>query len=263
MLRGCGGVALAVAVLTMVSCANEDGNSGVATLPTAPPTAAPTAAPTTVSTSSATTVVSTSTSTESSTTAAGTLPPGTVGLSPDGPWHLVDSAPGVTTPGLVYELMPKLWAFIQVEETDQSTYPWTLTEPDRPIIEAYLQAQLTYYTAITSDPINLELPGWTEFYAGGGSARFDRLAQRRAEGQVADLDIGVVLQPQVLGDERTADTAIVSDCVSDGGVFLMPDGSLAPGSTRGITPFDWGARLRLVQGVWVVVEEGPVVGSCA
>ena len=57
----------------------------------------------------------------------------------------------VAAPGLVYELMPKLWAVIQFEETDESTYPWTLNEADRPIVEAYLQAQLTYYTAITSN----------------------------------------------------------------------------------------------------------------
>ena len=32
------------------------------------------------------------------------------------------------------------WEFIQLEETDTSTYPWALNEAVRPVIEAYLQA---------------------------------------------------------------------------------------------------------------------------
>ena len=253
-----GGLVAAVAALALVSCSSNDGNGAVATLPTLAETVAP---PT--SASSSTVASTSSTVVEVPTTSSSvTMAPGVVGLSPDGPWRLVDSAPGVTTPGLVYELMPKLWAFIQVEETDQSTYSWTLNEADRPIIEAYLNAQLTYFTAVTSTPINLDLPGWTEFYADGGKAQRDRLAQRRLDGQVVDMDLGVVLQPQVLGDERTNDTAIVSDCILDGSVFRTVDGSLADGSTLGVTRLAWFARMRLVNGSWVVLEEGRVSEGC-
>ena len=253
-----GGLVAAAAALALVSCSTNDGNDAVATLPTlaetvAPPT--PGSSSTVASTSS--TVVEVPTTSPSV-----TLPPGFVGLSPEGPWRLVDSAPGVTTPGLVYELMPKLWAFIQVEETDQSTYPWTLNEADRPIIEAYLNAELTYSMAVTSNPIDLELPGWEKFYADGGAAQFKVLEPRRAQGQVADLDLGVVLQPQVLSDERTATTAIVADCMLDGGVFRTPDGSLASGSTSGVVATALAARMELINGTWVVRELGSMDGGC-
>ena len=249
-----------VLALAIAGC-SDDGGSGDGTLPTAPSTStisvAGTTAPPTTSVVPVTTVAATTTTVAAETT---TVPAG-VGLSADGPWRLVDSAPGITTPGLVYELMPKLWAFIQLEETETSDYPWTLNESDRPIIEAYLQAQLTYYTAVTSSPINLDLPGWTEFYV-GESAELPALRERRARGQLTDMDLGVVMSPQVLGDERTDTYAIVSDCVLDGAVSRLPDGSLAPGSTVGVVELAWGARLELTGGHWKVVQIGPVVGGC-
>ena len=263
MLRARGGALVALAAMAMISCSNNDdeGGGSAGTLPTVPATSAP------ASTSSSTpgvasTVVASSTAAASSTVVPVSVPPGAVGLSPDGPWRLVDSAPGVTTPGLVYELMPKLWAVIQVEETEQSTYSWTLNDADRPIIEAYLQAELTYFTAVTSNPINLDLPGWTQFYADGGSARRPRLEARRLDGQSVDMDLGVVLRPQVIGDERTSTTALVADCILDGSVFRTPDGLLAPGSSVGVGTLGWSARLELVDGTWMLAAEGTVEGGC-
>ncbi len=263
MLRARGGALVALAAMAMISCSNNDdeGGGGAGTLPTVPATSAP------ASTSSSTpgvasTVVASSTAAASSTVVPVSVPPGAVGLSPDGPWRLVDSAPGVTTPGLVYELMPKLWAVIQVEETEQSTYSWTLNDADRPIIEAYLQAQLTYFTAVTSNPINLDLPGWTQFYADGGAAQFVNLQARKNAGQTADLDLGVVYFPEVLSDERSETTALVADCFLDGGVFRLPDGTLAPGSTPGFVETPWATRMSLVGERWVVVEEGSIEGGC-
>ncbi len=253
-----GGLVAAVAALALVSCSSNDGNGAVATLPTLAETVAP---PT--SASSSTVASTSSTVVEVPTTSSSvTMAPGVVGLSPDGPWRLVDSAPGVTTPGLVYELMPKLWAFIQVEETDQSTYSWTLNEADRPIIEAYLNAQLTYFTAVTSTPINLDLPGWTDFYADGGKAYRPGLEERRGEGQVADLDLGVVLRPQVLGDERSSTTAVVAECMLDGGVYRLPDGSLANGSSHGVSERAVFSRMELIDNRWMVTEEGTIDGGC-
>ena len=246
----------------LVSCSG--GESGSGTLPTAPPTPAPvtTLVPASTTIAAITTVAPTTSVVETSTTApATTTVPAGVGLSPEGPWHLVDSAPGVTAPGLIYELMPKLWAFIQLEETDASTYPWTLTEADRPIIEAYLQAQLTYYQAITSNPINLDLPGWTQFYV-GESAELTSLRERKSQGQVTDMDMGVVLSPQVLSDERSDTYAIVADCILDGAVSRMPDGSLAPRSSVGVTSLGWGARLQLTDGSWRVVAIGTIESAC-
>jgi len=248
----------AVLTIALVGCSGNGRADG--TLPTAPPT---TASPVTTSVATTTTVLPSTTVAATSTVApAATTVVAGVGLSTDGPWRLVDSAPGVTTPGLVYELMPKLWAFIQLEETDTSTYPWTLNDADRPIIEAYLQAQLTYYQAATSDPIDFSQPGWTQFYAVGGSGRFEPLQQRRLEGENVDLDLGVVYQPWLLGDERTNTTAIVADCVLDGSVFRVPDGSLSEGSTLGVGRHGRAARLRLIDGSWKVVQEGPFNGGC-
>ena len=253
-----GGLVAAVAALALVSCSSNDGNGAVATLPTLAETVAP---PT--SGSSATVAPTSSTVVEVPTTSSSvTMAPGVVGLSPDGPWRLVDSAPGVTTPGLVYELMPKLWAFIQVEETDQSTYSWTLNEADRPIIEAYLNSRITFAKAVTSNPINLDLPGWTEFYADGGAGYRIVLEPLRAQGQVADLDLGVIYRPSVLGDERTATTALISECMLDGGVFRMPDGSLAPGSNHAVSERAKWARMILIDGRWMVADEGAIEGSC-
>jgi len=247
--------------IALVGCSGGERADG--TLPTAPPT---TVAVTTTTVVATTTVAASTTVTVTSTEApapATTAVAAGVGLSADGPWRLVDSAPGVTTPGLVYELIPKLWAFIQLEETDTSTYPWTLNDTDRPIIEAYLQAQLTYFQAATSDPPDFSQPGWTEFYAVGGSGRLEPLKKRRLAGQVADLDIGVVSQPWLLGDERTDTYAIVADCVLDGGVFRMPDGSLAEGSTLGVTRVGKAARMEFIDGQWKVVAEGSFDGGCS
>ena len=245
--------------IALVGCSGGERADG--TLPTAPPT---TVAVTTTTVVATTTVAASTTVTVTSTEApapATTAVAAGVGLSADGPWRLVDSAPGVTTPGLVYELIPKLWAFIQLEETDTSTYPWTLNDTDRPIIEAYLQAQLTYYQAITSNPIDLDLPGWTQFYS-GESAELVSLRERKAQGQNADLDLGVVLRPEVLGDERSDVYAIVSDCVLDGSTFRLPDGSFARGSSSGVGELAWGARLSLIDGRWLVDEMGPIEGGC-
>jgi hypothetical protein len=249
--------AAVVLALAIAGCTNE-GDSGGGTLPTVPPTSArPTTTVAATSTVETTTTVADTTTTAPETT---TVPTG-VGLAADGPWHLVDSAPGITTPGLVYELMPKLWAFIQLEETETSTYPWTLNDADRPIIEAYLQAQLTYYQAITSNPIKLDLPGWTEFYADGGAQYRGPLEEMIAQGQTIDMDLGVVFQPQILGDERTDSHALVADCILDGSVALLPDGSFAAGSSPGVGQHGWLTYMDLVNGFWIVTKQGTVDGG--
>lgn len=197
-----------------------------------------------------------------STLPAATIDDGTLGLSPDGPWRQVDSAPGVTTPGLFYELMPKLWVYLPLEEDIPNGITWVLNEADLPIIEAYLQARLVYFTAVTSNPIDLELAGWDEWYMDGGAAYRPRLEARRAEGQVVDLDVGVVLRPFVMGEERTDTTAIVADCVLDGGVFRMPDGSLAAGSTLGVAADGIAARMDRTTGQWRILQIGSYEDAC-
>ena len=234
--------AMVLAACVLAAC-DSGGNAAPDTLGSTPPTASLPSA-TTTEASAASTVPAT------------TVDDGAIGLSPDGPWRRVDSAPGVTLPGLVYELMPGLWVWLPIEEDIPNGITWVLNDNDLPIIEAYLQARLVYFTAITSDPIDLELAGWKTWYADGGAAYRPSLEQRRTEGQVADLDVGVVLRPVVMGEERTDTTAIVADCLLDGAVFRMPDGSLAAGSTLGVLPYGSAAALEQVGLAWKVVQIG-------
>lgn len=182
------------------------------------------------------------------------LPDGFVGLSPDGPWHLVDSAPGVDSPGLVYELMPKLWAFLPTEAVPDDGNLFVPQPQDIPIIEAYLQAKLVYFRAVTQNPIDLDDPGWSEFFTDGGAAYREVLEPKQAQGQHVDLDIGVVLRPYVLGDGRSDAHAIVFDCVLDGAVFVLPAGELAPGSTRGVGSHGQGIDVAHDGTMWVVAR---------
>jgi len=191
-----------------------------------------------------------------------TLPDGAIGLSADGPWTLVDSAPGVTTPGLVYELMPGLWAYLPLVEDIPNGITWTLNEEDRPIIEAYLQARLVYYLAVTSDPMDFSNEGWNEHYVDGGERLKNVNEERRAGGVVVNLEAGVVLRPTVGGDGRTDTTALILDCILDGAVARNPDGSIAEGSTPGIAVDAKGATMQLVDGGWKLDRITQAAGAC-
>ncbi len=196
-------------------------------------------------------------------TTAATLPNGVVGLSADGPWTLVDSAPGITTPGLVYELMPGLWVYLPVVEDIANGITWTLNEEDRPIIEAYLQATLVYYAAVTASPMDFSSEGWGEFYVDAGERLKGVMEPRGAAGQVVSLDAGVVLRPTVIGDGRTEGDAIVYDCEINGAVRRNADGSLAEGSTPGIGVNEVGVTMRFVDGAWKQDRIADADGACA
>ncbi len=234
--------------LAVTAAACSDGSTQLATIP---PTSAPSASlpPVTIADPTTTTEVATSTSAAVATTV---LPSNVVGLSEGGPWKLVDSAPGITSPGLVYELMPKLWAFLPTEESTDDGNLFVPTPADIPIIEAYLQASLVYFRAVTQRPIDLADPGWAQFYGDRGESYFRVLSPKRADGQAVDLDLGVVLRPRVLGEGRTETTAILFDCAFDGGVFRRADGSLAEGSTPGIVLSGTASPMTLGGGRWTV-----------
>lgn len=184
---------------------------------------------------------------------ASTMPGGSdsaAQLSAGGPWHLVDSAPGVRAPGLVYQLLPGLWAWLPVDENLRRGVVWTFTAADREVVEAYLQARLTIVRAGTTTPFGDDDPGWARWFLDGGTAFRSLLRERRQRGETYDLDRGVVLRPTVLGEERSADTAIVFDCVLDGGLWVRPDGSPGEGTRRGTYPTGVATRLRRVTGEW-------------
>jgi hypothetical protein len=218
------------------------GGGGESDLATIPPTAAPSAAVDTTVTEPA---PASSSSTSVATTVSVTTVAGAIGLSPDGPWRLVDSAPGITTPGLVYELMPKLWVYLPVTEDIANGITWTLNEPDRPLIEAYLQARLVFFRVTETNPFDLADPGWAEWYTDGGASYDGVLSERSSRGEVFDRDVGVVLRPVVLGEGRTDSEGIVFDCMLDGGVWRLPDGSLGADSTPGVAPNGVAAKVSL------------------
>ncbi len=202
---------------------------------------------------SATSTSETSTTSEDSTMAPSTVVPGgVVGLSADGPWRLVDSAPGVNSPGLVYELMPKLWVFLPTEESKDDGTLFVPSPNDIPIIEAYLQAMLVYFRASSSRPIDLADPGWKDHFGDGGESYLRFLTPKEADDEYVDLDIGVVLRPRVIGDGRTDFTAVVFDCVLDGSVFRRSDESLAVGSTQGVIRTGLASPITLGDSGWLV-----------
>lgn len=227
---------------------------------TEPSTIAPTLATSPAVTTAATSAVATSTTvadTAGSTTSATAVP--TVALSPDGPWTRVDSAPGVDTPGLFYELMPKLWVYLPTVEDLEHGITWVFTEPDRPVIEAYLRAQLTYYEAATTG--HIDKAAWDVVFAESDETA-ERLALRLVDGEHVELDAGVVLRPSVLGEERSDTTAIVFDCTLDGSVFLTPSGRLASGSSWGVLEVGGASRLGQTSDGWIVTQTGRQPEAC-
>lgn len=215
------------------------------------------AAPDTLSTSPVTASLPATTTTSPPETTGSVVPttstPGGIELSADGPWTRVDSAPGVTKPGLVYLLMPGVWVWLPTVEDIPNGITWVLNEEDLPVIEAYLQARLVFFRATGQDPIDLDDPGWTEWYADGGAEYARFLKPFRDRHEVFDTTDGVVLRPTVWGDERTDSTAIVMDCMLDGGVWRLPDGSLGSESTIGVSSSGLGARMLMDGSSWMVV----------
>jgi hypothetical protein len=254
-----------VALLSFVAAACAGSTAVPVTIaPASPP--APASTPPPVSSTqvpAATSSVAASTLPVSSTTATTVLPPGVVGLSPDGPWKLVDSAPGVTTPGLVYELMPKLWVFLPTEESRDDGNLFVPAPDDIPIIEAYLQARLVFFRATESNPISLEDPGWAAYYSDRGESYFTVLRPRLSEGQHFDRDLGVVLRPYVLGEGRSDTDAIVFDCMLDGGVWRFPNGSLSPTAIPGVAPNGLSARISMFGDRWITDGVANQPEACA
>ena len=251
-----------VVVFALVVLAGCGGGSG-----SAPATDVAVADAITTVAASSTTGVSTTievTTTGPTTTIVATTVPGQLGLSPDGPWHLVDSAPGVEGVGLVYELMPKLWVFLPTEVDLERGYLWTFNEEDRPIIEAYLMAVLTRYRSTDSVPATLDDPGWDLYYTPELKAQILPQYQERSEaGTYTDLDLGVVLRPRVIEDGRTASYAVVLDCRLDGAVLRNTDGTYAEGALPGVSASGFANALQLEVPSWRLMGFNKEASACA
>lgn len=249
------GSLLAVLLVAGSMTACDGGGTAAPAAPTDLASSVVTAAPlTTVLMTSTTLVVET---TVSPTTVADTVPPtvtvpvGAPVLSPDGPWTLVASAPGINSVGLVYELMPKLWVFLPTQEDRPNGYFWTFNELDRPAIEGYLKAMLTRYRSTDSVPATLDDEGWDLYYTPESAAALRAAYQAISDqGEFTDLDLGVVLRPKVIEDERTDEYTIVLDCVLDGAVRRNADGSYAARATPGVVVNGYSAGMRMSGGGW-------------
>ncbi len=184
-------------------------------------------------------------------------------LSPDGPWHLVRSAPGVESRGLVYELLPDLWAYLPLQEDVGNGVTWTLTKADVPLVEAYLQARRVFYLATEANPFRLDDPGWRRWYGDEGQGFAAFLAPRDAAGEVFAREQGVVLRPVVLGEQRTDTTGIVFDCMLDGGVWRRPDGSLGADSVVGVVANGVSTLVSMEGGRWRMGHLAAQPEACA
>ena len=230
---------------TLLAC-SDPGN----TLDTVAPTVSTTAPPSTVAstTTAATTTTLAATTTLTPTTAVSTA--NTLALT-DGPWTVVASIPEVTEPGLYYELsLPGLYAYFPEKINDDDPVFWTMNEADRPIIEAYLNAQLTIHQAMLTRPMDFNLAGWDLYFEDGGASMQNVLRPRSDDGLALNMDLGYVMRPWVIGDERTANSAVVVDCIHNGALLEREDGSLSESSTPGWFIDDYAASMILVDGQW-------------
>ena len=256
---------LAVTSAALAACSSgsaepvtpSDLSTPIATVTLAPPASSPSTTVADTSMSGATTTVATVPPTV-------TAPAGAPMLSPDGPWTLVDSAPGINSVGLIYELMPKLWVFLPTQEDRPNGYFWTFNELDRPAIEGYIKAMLTRYRSTDSVPATLDDEGWDLYFTPENAAIIKPKYQAKSDaGEYTDLDLGVVLRPRVIEDERTESYTIVLDCQIDGAVRRNADGSLAAGATPGIGQLGYAAGMVLVDGAWKLDQFSDSAAGCS
>lgn len=244
---------------TLLAC-SDPGN----TLDTVAPTVSATAPPSTVAstTTAAPTTTLAATTTLTPTTAVSTA--NTLALT-DGPWTVVASIPEVTEPGLYYELsLPGLYAYFPEKINDDDPVFWTMNEADRPIIEAYLNAQLTINQAMLTRPMDFNLAGWDLYFEDGGAGYQKRVLQPISDrGEALDIALGYTLRPWVIGDERTETSAQIVDCIYDGSVMRTSDGSLGIESSPGWVEYGVLASMKLVNGAWTVVGIGTWEDACS
>ena len=260
--------AVAALAFTLLAC-SDPGQSldTIAPTVTAATAATTTAAPPTTTT--ATTKAPSTTADEGvdgSTTVllpSTAVPTATTLALANGPWTVVDSIPEVTEPGLYYELsLPGLYAYFPTKVSPDDRVFWTMNEADRPIIEAYLNAQLTINQSMLTRPMDFNLAGWNLYFEDGGAGLKEVLEPRSADGLALNVDLGIVMRPWVIDDGRTETEANVIDCVNNGAILQRTDGSLSPTSSRGWITNDYAASMVLIDGSWKMRFLGTWEDAC-
>jgi hypothetical protein len=202
-----------------------------------------------------------------STTASSTIPPTTtlpvttgIVLPPD-LGRLVASAPGVSTPGDIWELAPKLWLFLPSESVGDPN----LTPPrpeDAEILIAYARKQKALNLAASQFPMTLGSPDLRATYTASGLEKRMRALRPWVDARL-ELADGLVFRPRVASEPRTTDSALVLDCYLDSSYFADPaTGEAWPGEQTGHRLAAVFAAMVRVDSRWIVSEDGPEELSC-
>ena len=202
---------------------------------------APNTSSTPIATSTVSTVVD---STAPSTTGAPLVIGGTV----------VDSAPGVNSPGEIRELMPKMWVFIPSAPDPADIHVQPPLPEDIEIIAAYVEERTALAELITQNPVPAEpTPRLVAALRDGAVAETAGILKPAASsGFYYDLAEGVVFRPIVISDPRSDTEAFIFDCQLDASVRRNTDGSLVDGEVPGVKRFPQIARMVKVDGRWIV-----------
>jgi hypothetical protein len=171
----------------------------------------------------------------------------------------VDSAPGVRTRGDTRRLLDEgVFVHIAWEPDPNDASVFTVQPDDIAILEAYAMAQTTYYRAAMGQ-ITTDHPDFDRFIVGGGHG-FDKAFQRRrSNGLTLSVGAGVILRPYVLGDQRTADSAIVLDCLLEDEQEIPIGGKPVPGTPE---PHNLVVTMTRVDGLWKLDLAGEQEGVC-
>jgi hypothetical protein len=173
---------------------------------------------------------------------------------PDELGMVVESAPGVDTPGEITELIDNVWFFVPSEgsPTDPNVVP--PGPDDRDILVAYARAQAAYHEQASTDPVPVEPSANLSAAVLDGGTRLSEniFRPRNSAGQHLNLDQGIVLRPVVIADPRSDTEAFIFDCQLDGTVFVNSDGSVADGQVPGVKEFPQIASVVKRDGVWIV-----------
>jgi hypothetical protein len=189
---------------------------------------------------------------------SGDLDPAGPRLS-DGLGTPVTDAPSVRTRGDTRRLLDEgLYVHLAWEPDPTDASVFTPLPDDVPILEAYANAQVAYYRAA----LGLTRPDdpMLDRFLVDGSTRFAAaFAARAAAGLTLQLGSGVVLRPYVLGDQRTATSAVVLDCYLHDEQEVPRGAQALPGPLR---TYGLVATMVLVDGRWKIDRTGTEPGVC-
>ena len=122
---------------------------------------------------------------------------------------------------------------------------------------------LTTYQATDSVPAVLDDQGWDLYFTPENAATIKAGYRATSDrGEYTDLDLGVVLRPTVIEDNRTEMYTVVLDCVSDGAVARNADGTYAQGATPGVIENGYAAGMVRVDGVWKLSQYSLTEAAC-